>query len=123
MVVSGKKDMTLGQVLALIKATQPTTQTQGAITVNVPPISVPQPIVNIENLKVPEQKAPVVHVAAPVVNNEVRMPDQKEPNVIVNVAPPDVRITNDIKIPTTKKVKVSRDGDGKLSGYEVEKEA
>jgi hypothetical protein len=50
------------------------------------------------------------------------MPDMKPPDVIVNVAAPNVAIKNHIKIPTTKSVTVKRDEDGKLSGMDIEKE-
>jgi len=84
--------------------------------VNVPPIEIPPPNITISSLAIPEQKAPVVHVAAAkVVVPEIRMPEIKVPDVTVNVSPTPVTIVNEIKIPTTKTVKVKRGNDGKIS--------
>ncbi len=80
---------------------------------NIPPIEVPAPVVSIKELKMPEQKAPVVHVAAA----EVRSPD-----VVVNVAPAAVKIENIVKVPKTKKMTVKRGSDGKMSSIEAEHE-
>ncbi len=106
------KDMTMIQVLELIRATTPQS---GAITVNVPPIEVPQPIVNISELKVPEQKAPIVNITQ-------KAQEMKQPDVIVNVAPPAITVKNDIRIPKTKKVIVRRNDGGQLDGLDIEAE-
>lgn len=111
-----KKDMTMIQVLELIRATQK--ESSPAISINVPEIKIPAPTINIPQIHIPEQKAPIVHVAAA----RVVMPEVKSPDVVVNVAPPAVSIRNEISIPKTKSVKVKRDPDGKLSGLDIEKE-
>ncbi len=103
-------EMSTTQLLLLMRAMQPSQQS-GAVTVNVPPITVPAPVVNISELKVPEQKAPVVNVAAPQI---------KSPDVVVNVAPPAVTIQNTVKVPKTKKMTVKRGTDGKMSSIEAE---
>ncbi len=102
------KEMTNREMIDLIRATIPQ---QSAITVNVPPISVPAPTVNIGEIKMPEQKAPVVHVAAAQI---------KSPEVVVNVAPPAVTIQNTVKVPKTKKMTVKRGSDGKMASIEAE---
>ncbi len=107
------KDMTMIQVFELIRATQQS-QTQSAITVNVPPIEVPQPIVNISELKVPEQKAPIVNIAQQAV---------KPPDVVVHVAPAAVTVKNIVNVPKTKKMTVKRGEDGKMTSIEAEHEA
>ncbi len=89
------------------------------MTINIPEqketlVTVEAPIINVPEQK--EQKAPVVHVAA------AKMPMMNPPDVVVNVAAPNVAIKNDIKIPKTKAITVKRDGDGKLSGMDIEKE-
>jgi lambda family phage portal protein len=111
--VPASKEMTLRQTLELIKATTPQPSAP-SINVHVPEINVPAPVVNIAELKVPEQKAPVVHVAAAKVVMPP-MPEIKPPDVVVNVK-------NEIKIPKTKKITIARDDEGKLSGLDVEKE-
>jgi lambda family phage portal protein len=89
-------------------------------TITMPPITMPP--VEITGIKIPEQKAPIVNVAA-----------AKSPEVVVNVAPPavnnvvnvpapEVTIENNIDVPTTKSIKVERDSSGKLSGIAVQKE-
>ncbi len=95
-------------MIDLIRATIPQ---QSAITVNVPPISVPAPNVNIGEIKMPEQKAPVVYVAAAQV---------KSPEVVVNVAPPSVTVPVTVKVPKTKKMTVKRGNDGKMTSIEAE---
>lgn len=102
------------EIVELIRATQPQ-QAQQAITVNVPPIEVPPPVVSIGEIKLPEQKAPVVNVTN-------KAPDVKVPDVVVNVAPPAVHVKNEIKIPKTKRVTIQRGDDGKPTGLEIEKE-
>ncbi len=102
------KEMTNREMIDLIRATIPQ---QSAITVNVPPISVPAPTVNIGEIKMPEQKAPIVHVAPAKVTS---------PEVVVNVAPPAVTIQNTIKVPKTKKMTVKRGNDGKMTSIEAE---
>ncbi len=103
-----KEQMTTSDVLALIKATQPA---QAGITVNVPPISVPAPVVTIKELKLPEQKAPIVNVNPSTI---------KAPDVVVNVAPPAVKIENVVNVPRTKKMTVKRDDSGKMTEIEAE---
>ncbi len=111
--IVGKKEkqMTLSDAVSLIRATQPSQS--GAITVNIPPIEVPPPVVSIKELKIPDQKAPVVHVAAAQI---------KSPDVVVHVAPAAVKIENVVKVPKTKKMTVKRGKDGKMSSIEAEHE-
>ncbi len=89
------------------------------MTINIPEqketlVTVEAPIINVPEQK--EQKAPIVHVAA------AKMPMMNPPDVVVNVAAPNVAIKNNIKIPKTKAITVKRDEDGKLSGMDIEKE-
>jgi hypothetical protein len=114
-ITAAKKDMTPSDVLALIRATQarPTT-----VSVNVPPIEIPAPTIDMSKFKFPEQKAPVVNFTPPEV--KVNLPEVKAPDVVVNVAPPSVRVTNEVKIPKAKRMKVKRDDDGKMTEMEAE---
>ncbi len=109
LVTVGKKDMTSREILSLILASK----SESGVTVNIPPIEVPPPVVSIKELKLPEQKAPVVHVAAA----EVRSPD-----VVVHVAPAAVKIENIVKVPKTKKMTVKRGSDGKMTEIQAEHE-
>jgi len=110
---TGKKDMEVSEVLALIQATRQPASAPANVSVNVPPIEIPPPNITITSLAIPEQKAPVVNV---------KMPETKTPDVVVHVAPAAVTVKNDIQIPKTSSVKVKRDQAGKLSGIEIEKE-
>lgn len=83
-------------------------------TINIPEQKPANVTVEGAIISVPSQKQP----PAPI----IKMPEIKSPDVIVNVAPPAVTVRNDIRIPKTKSVTVKRDGDGKLSGLDVEKE-
>jgi len=112
-VTSGKKDMEVSEVLALIQATRQPASAPANVSVNVPPIQIPPPNITITSLAIPEQKAPVVNV---------KVPEAKTPDVVVHVAPAAVTVKNDIQIPKTSSVKVKRDQAGKLSGIEIEKE-
>lgn len=93
------------------------------VTIGSPILNVPAPQVNIGEIKLPEQKPPVVNIApAKIIMPETKMPAIKSPDVVVNVAPADVHVHNDIKVPSTKAIKIERDKEGKMSGASVEKE-
>ena len=109
------KSLSFTQMVELIRSTSP-----AGVTVNVPPITVPQPIVNIKELKVPEQKAPIVNFSPTVKVPEIKMPEIKAPDVVVNIAPPDVKVYNEVKVPRAKGMKVKRGDDGKMEGIEIE---
>jgi lambda family phage portal protein len=104
--------------LALAKA--------GASVMNItnPPITIAPPPINIIGVKIPEQKAPIVNVAAaksPEVVVNVAPPAVKVDN-IVNVPAPEVNIENNIDVPTTKNMTVKRNAEGKMIGAEFQKE-
>jgi len=102
--------------------------------VNVP--EQPAPVVNVAApiINFPEQKAPIVNVPAPIVN--VAAPIVNIPETVVNVEAPVVNVAApDIKVdaPVTvnmpegnkkgkaKKMVITRDIDGKISGMEEER--
>lgn len=116
--ITDKKDTNVLQLIELMRAVS--APAQPAVTVNVPEIKVPPPTVNISELKVPEQKAPIVHFN----------PELKSPEVVVNVAPPDVKIAPPVvnvaapavtvNMPKSKGAKIKRGNDGKMEALELE---
>lgn len=109
-------------VRAMEATRQPAPAAAPAITVNVPEIKMPQPIIDMSSLKLPEQKAPIVNVAAAkFFVPEIKMPEVKSPDVVVNVAPPAVNIENKVNVPAASKVKIGRGKDGKMTHAEIER--
>ncbi len=92
---------------------------QPGVTVNIPPIEIPTPNINIENLNVPERPADVINFNPTVNVPEIQVP--AAPDVTVNVETPVVNVTNKIQPPQAQRINIQRDGDGKISEIEVEK--
>lgn len=92
----------------------------GATVMNIttPPVTLPPVEINV-----PEQKSVVKF------EPRITVPSVKSPDVVVNVAAPnvnvaapDVKIANQLNVPSTKSIKLLRGDDGKMSGAEFEKE-
>jgi len=117
------KALTMTEFRELIEATKPhPPASMPPITVNIPErqmvVNVPERQVSVN---VPEAKPPIIKVAAA----QIRIPEIKPPDVIVNVAPspaPNVEVTNEVQMPSTKKVSVEKDADGKVKGFTVSQE-
>lgn len=126
--INNQNHMKLLDVITLIRAMQPQQalsipQPERSITVNVPPIQLTAPEIDLSKLKIPEQKAPIVNVAsAKVIVPEIRMPEVAPTPLIVNVAAPEVKIDNKVNVPAASKIKVGRDKDGKMTHAEIERQ-
>lgn len=87
--------------------------------------------VTMPNITMPPVEVYGVKQEAPVVKFEPRInvPSQKTPELVVNVAAPnvnvaapEVKIANQVNVPSAKTITVKRGDDGKLSGLQIEKE-